>query len=333
MSAFDNKNIALSRRKLYFKNILEILKKNTIVHNHGELWAKFQLVPKHTFGDLVSSVDRYLVKTLANSGIHVDDVNSFKTGDVSRLLCLPWSQVKDMTPNGLIIPKHESIKIFTDILISCLEILEVIAPGKMLRYIDGAPNVRLKDSQEPESYGTPRPTELPHLDCWAGTDPNSLNLYIPIAGDVARNTIQLYDVPNSWNESWTLPRSYTQGEEIAKLYSKLDDVTMQKLTPRLGEALIWDSSVCHSTFRKFDCDARISIDLHFTPNRYENDTTLLDFNSQRCSNDYKQGVLYADDLYRLRTGDATLIAASKTGTVPSQVKGSHSAGLEIITIS
>ncbi len=326
----QNLSFDLIKRKKYFSTVLKRLEGKNLLVDYGDLWAKLQISPANIYESLIHSVDRYLCETLNNSAIPcLEEMNSNASG-ISRFLSKPWHKVKDITPNGLIVPKHETIEAYGKILVSCVEIIETIVPEGHLKYIDGSPNVRFKSSFEPDCYNTARPTELPHLDVWAGTDINSLNLYIPLAGDVLRNSVELYSVPSCWTESWTKKQSYSDGSEIVALYSRSDISELERTFPSLGEALLWDSSVCHSTLRRPECEPRLSIDVHFTPERFRYASGSPVLESQDNQTNSKDGVLLFEDLNRFRLGQAELVAAAATGIVPSEVKGAHSAGITII---
>ena len=130
----QNLSFDLIKRKKYFSTVVKRLEGKNLLVDHGDLWAKLQISPANIYESLIHSVNRYLCETLNNSAIPCPGEMNSNASGISRFLSKPWHKVKDITPNGLIVPKHETIEAYGKILVSCVEIIETIVPEGHLTF-------------------------------------------------------------------------------------------------------------------------------------------------------------------------------------------------------
>jgi hypothetical protein len=235
-------------------------------------------------------------------------------------------QCPDITPNGLLAPKIETMRAYEEVVLALWGLLTSALGASTLLFIDGAPNVRLKLGLEPEeNLSRPRSTEAPHLDCCAGTSSDSVNMFIPLGGDVARNTESLFRVPNTWSEEWTSQRSYHDASEIVSQYEEISFAELPP--PKIGEAILWDSSVLHKTTRLSPCQARLSIDLHFTPKKPKSQSNISEAELRRRLDCNEPGMDLSGEKIAGLSRTTNLKVDAHRGEVVQVQKGRHPAGI------
>jgi len=198
----------------------------------------------------------YLSKCLPGNRVILDDAELIRAFETER------SNIRNITPNGMIVPKRHTIleynalaRAFADI-ISALNIRDMIHSWHPI-------NLRIKYAElDPANLERPLASERIHSDSWAGDSSESANVFVPLFGDTDRNCVTLYDPPYEFEESWLncLPR-YTDGQAIAEQYTKLDFVIGK------GQIGIVDFATLHASTRLPGAGTRISLDTSFHVNR------------------------------------------------------------------
>lgn len=172
-------------------------------------------------------------------------------------------KVKNVTPNGMIVPKrhlileyNQLVKAFVNI-INDLNIYDLVSSWHIplnLRYKSGTVN----DSNLKRHH----PTEHIHTDSWAGESAESVTTMIQIFGDVERNHVTFFHPPADFKEEWLGPRpTYLDGKGIADRYSRVE------FLPSKGELIISDFASMHCSSLLPSAGARISIDTTFALKR------------------------------------------------------------------
>lgn len=244
--------MSLESRRLKFKELsgrFECQRPSELVSVHK--------ISEPRFGALRSAAATYMSRCLPELRFVIDEPAIL--GEFLR----QRAALKNVTPNGMIVPKRELVfeynmivKAFTDI-ISELNIADFIASWHIPL------NLRYKDGEVvKENLLREHATEVVHSDSWAGESADSVAVYIPIFGDIGHNFIELYDPPEDFSEQWLKPlQTYLDGAGIAARYRKIG------IQQKPGHVYLADFGTMHATTRVGKSGARVSIDTTFALKR------------------------------------------------------------------
>jgi hypothetical protein len=195
-------------------------------------------------------IKMYISKAMQISFLD-NDLDFIKLVDKSRNL-------KNITPNGAVVPKREFLLEYNLILREWREIIGVIiAPQPaMLNRFRLTPNIRIKFGEEiEENINRDLNTAYPHSDAWL-EGPWGMNCYFPVMGDTQNNTLKYYKPqPENFSEDFVkISKSYKDMQWVMKYFDEMDFV------PRAGTVYFSDYAMIHNTHRKKNAGTRISID-------------------------------------------------------------------------
>ena len=186
------------------------------------------------------------IKFSHNDNIFVDNINSARN---NRL---------NITPNGAVVPKREFHLEYNLVLRSWCQLVKKITKRnpKLLKLFRITPNIRIKfDRELQDNKKRGLSTSLPHSDAWV-EGPWGMNCFIPFFGDTKKNNLIYYEPKSSFSENFLkMSPTYTKMQWVTKYYK-----TIKKLNPKPGFVYISDYATIHNTFRKKNCDTRVSID-------------------------------------------------------------------------
>jgi|TARA_R100001594_G_scaffold94456_1_gene128654 hypothetical protein len=178
-------------------------------------------------------------------------------------LDMEYSDIRNITPNGMIVPKNYNTLEYNMLVRAFSSIIESLGITDLISSWHIPLNLRYKQGKvNEENMLRHHPTEHIHSDSWAGESSESVTVHIPIFGDTDRNYVSFYEPPSDFDESWlgALP-SYKDGEEIAQRYTKLGYV------PRKGDVHLADFAGLHASTRVPGAKSRITIDTTFVLKR------------------------------------------------------------------
>lgn len=167
--------------------------------------------------------------------------------------------IKNITPNGLIVPKRHTNLEYNFLVRTFAEIINTLQIEDLIVSWHIPLNLRIKYGPvSEENMKRHHPTEHIHSDSWAGESSESVTTHLPILGDTEKNRVLFYDPPQNFHEDWLKPRpSYQDGAEIAGRYSPINFI------PKKGDIVIADFATLHSSSRFADSGPRVSIDTTF----------------------------------------------------------------------
>lgn len=215
-------------------------------------------IEKHTFD--------YLRRSLSFDGIQVN--NLFHA--LTEIKNAKWKeqQLKVITPNGMVVPKNESILEFNLLAKSFYDIIGSLKIDSLIHSWNVPPNLRVKTGiVDPKHLERKNASEHVHSDAWAGEQPSCGTAMLCIGGDVENNGIEFYIPPDDFDESWleTTDAGYLDKKEIVNKYTKL------KIKLEVGDLIISDFATLHgSMIPKENSKPRVSIDTAFAYNCSEN---------------------------------------------------------------
>ena len=216
-------------------------------------------IPDELFKRFQTAAATYISRCLPGEQYTLSDE------DLMQRLEKHYSEIQNITPNGMMVPKRHLnveynllVKSFADIIASC-NINDLVSSWHVPL------NLRVKLGQADDAnLLRHHPTEHIHSDSWAGESSESVTTHIPIFGDVERNHLTFFSPPDDFQEEWlgALP-SYRDGGHIAERYNHLDVI------PQKGYLYFHDFSGLHSSHRFPNAGARVTLDTTFVLNRPE----------------------------------------------------------------
>ena len=190
-------------------------------------------------------------------------------GDVTRFMCGADTKSmleiydkyppRNVTPNGMVVPKRNRILEYNLVVKSFSAIIEGMGISDLIESWHIPLNVRFKSSEVSSlNMSRAHPTEHPHSDSWAGESSESVTVHIPIMGDWENNYVQMFYPDGEFKEDWLGPRkSYADGQDLLPHYSPINYVTP------LGSLALMDFATLHASTRRPNCGPRVSIDTTF----------------------------------------------------------------------
>lgn len=160
------------------------------------------------------------------------------------------------TPNGEVLPKQEFEEEFNRFHRAVAAWLGTLGIDHLLSQLSCPVAVRVvKGTAEPQVEGRPYASSKMHVDLWNGDPPDSINVLLPLWGDVDRTSVEFYGPPADFEERFLCTvRDY---EEAA---ARLGPCERYPVTFRLGHAHFMDAVVPHRTVRRGG-GVRVSIQL------------------------------------------------------------------------
>ena len=203
----------------------------------------------------------YMSRCLPEAQVILDEEILLDTFERDR------DRIKNITPNGMIVPKKHTTLEYNILVRAFVEIIESLEISDLILSWHVPLNLRIKFGEiDEDNLKRHHPTEHIHSDSWAGESTESVTTHIPIFGDSNRNHIVCYDPPQDFQEDWLGPLpSYADGAEIAGKYTKLD------FKPQKGQLILADFASLHASSRLRGAGARVSIDTTFHLKRTKNE--------------------------------------------------------------
>tara|TARA_A100001011_G_C14270789_1_gene826897 strand:+ start:339 stop:1238 length:900 start_codon:yes stop_codon:yes gene_type:complete len=165
-------------------------------------------------------------------------------------------RLRNITPNGAVVPKREFHLEYNIVLREWSEIVKNFTKNKknLLKKFRTTPNIRIKFGDEiKKNIKRPLNTSLPHSDAWV-EGPWGMNCFFPIIGDIKKNNLVYYEPIKFREEFLGTAKTYNEMQWVLKYYKKI------KFTPKLGRVYVSDYALIHNTNRKPQSGTRISID-------------------------------------------------------------------------
>ncbi|MDA9690229.1 hypothetical protein N9V13_07470 [Betaproteobacteria bacterium] len=163
-----------------------------------------------------------------------------------------------LTSSGLILPKRQSCLEFNLVILSFYKILQRYL--SVYGWYEILP-LRVKTNRSSNKSASIRNSSMPHLDSWTGFSDRAYVCFLPLLGDIERNTIKFWnpivDIDEKWHDFNT---SDSQANNIVENYYERLNTCLQA-----GYLYVAESSVVHATEVQGDATARISIDQLFLP--------------------------------------------------------------------
>ncbi len=229
-------------------NRIKKLKKWNCKLDH-DLIASFKILPKNFI-----NFKRY-IKEFISSAMQI---NYYENDDIFINEVDKSRNLKNITPNGAVVPKREYLLEYNLILREWKDIMSKIVSQKpeMLNRFRFTPNIRIKFSKEiNKNKNRDLNTSFPHSDAWL-EGPWGMNCFIPLFGDTKNNTLKYYE-PNKKSFSEKFMRtssSYKDMQWVLKYYKPINFI------PKAGRVYFSDYAMVHNTEKKKNAGTRISID-------------------------------------------------------------------------
>ena len=210
-------------------------------------------LPKNLFENLSMTTKTYVARCIDANNIILDEKKLLKKFIAKRKF------IKNITPNGIIVPKSDVSLEFNLLVKSYVDIVKFLNIGNLITNFQFPPNLRVKFAKlNRKNLNRKHPTEIMHADTWTGANPNWLAVHLFILGDIKNNHIRYAQPPENFNEDWLKPiKNVREGEKISKKFKIINYV------PKKGSLIIADTTVIHQSYRKKNAGIRISLDTGF----------------------------------------------------------------------
>lgn len=210
-------------------------------------------LPKSLFENLSIATKTYVAKCIDTKNIILDEKKLLKKFLNKKKF------IKNITPNGIIVPKTDVALEFNLLIKSYVDIIKFLNIDKLITNFHFPPNLRVKFSRiDQKNKKRQHPTETMHADTWTGANPNWMAVHLFILGDIRNNHIRYAQPPKNFKEGWLKPlKSAEDGLKISKKFKIINYV------PKKGSLIIADASVIHQSYRKKNAGIRISLDTGF----------------------------------------------------------------------
>ena len=203
---------------------------------------------------LKNSVINYLFTTLKQfyPNRNISNSANLLSEQLEHLSGLP-----NITPNGIILPKHGTFYAYNLVHAEVVQIFEQAGLPDHAEKIFAPISIRLvRGISRPTIDMRPRSTTKYHSDIWSGEPADAISVVLPVLGDTENAGID-------WIEPSEMPKAFcktlddfTEGEDLIKNGQKYNFCFQN------GDLLLFDSYLLHATQKKQDA-ARVSIDFRF----------------------------------------------------------------------
>jgi len=240
--------MSLIVRKFYLKKLKEKFKCKKI----NDLMYEIK-IPDNLFYNIKTAAINYISKSFNDDEIIISEKTLIKKVLKNK------NKLRNMTPNGIIVPKKDISLEFNNFLKCYLEIIKYLGIKDLVEKFHFPPNLRIKFPNLSKSHMSRKhPTELMHSDTWTGANPNWIAVHLFLLGDISKNNIRYAMPPKNFSEEWLKPLQYSKdGKKISEKFKLIN------YTPKKGYMIIADASIIHQSFRKKNAGLRISLDTGF----------------------------------------------------------------------
>lgn len=231
----------------------------------NELIADFE-IDEELFKRLQTAIVLYMSKCLPSRNIHTSE------DDIINSFIKNRHDIKNMTPNGQLVPKKHLILEFNMVVQAFMAIIRSANIDDFIDTWHVPLNIRYKGPGElPKStLDRKHASEHVHSDSWIGESSYSVTVMIPILGDSKHNRVDFYVPPASFSEDWMGPKSaYADGADIVNKYRKLDTLFSK------GHMYFADFATLHASRRIGNCGPRVSIDTTFSVKRSSDEKEIV----------------------------------------------------------
>lgn len=218
--------------------------------------------------DIQFAAYSYLRRTLSFDGWNITSQLDGLLAEIHQFVLHSSTTFKAITPNGMVVPKQESILEFNVLAKSFYSIICDLNIDDLLHSWNIPLNLRLKTGILRQGHLEKKnASEHIHSDAWAGEKPNCGTAMLIIAGDTLFNGIEFYVPPDDFSEDWlkTSDAGYVDKGDIISKYKKLP------LKLEVGDLVLSDFSTLHNSQKPTPLSKpRLSIDSVFAYNCPEN---------------------------------------------------------------
>lgn len=208
-------------------------------HRIFDLVAEIKL-QQPMYEKIKSSVKRYIESCLGHTGAPRSDE------ELAQILEQSLQKLPNLTPNGILLPKAETQKEFNAFHESMAFWLNSLGVNPLIRQVFCPVTIRIvKGTENPSLETRSYASSKMHLDLWSGDPGDTINIILPIFGDIENTTIDFFKPPAGLeNQFVRVLKDYNEATEFLK------NVEPYPLRPRLGFAYLFEAVVPHRTVKR-----------------------------------------------------------------------------------
>ncbi len=206
-------------------------------------------------------------KILLYSSLKLDKI--FLDYDTDTIIKkLEEKKPKNITHNGLIVPKKENTLEYNLFLKSFLKLLKNKGFDKVIEYFISPPQLRIKFGNNKNKKNLNDSSHI-HSDAWTNYNTDrSLTFYLPLFGDTKKNYVEFFKPVKKFENDWLKPKKFKFGKNIGKNYN------IAKTKYEIGNYVLTDCAILHRSVIQNKAGPRISIDAAFIPKKNFNKKVL-----------------------------------------------------------
>ena len=147
-------------------------------------------LPKNLFENICIATKTYVAKCIDSQNVILNEKKLLKKFLSKKKF------IKNITPNGIIVPKTEVALEFNLLIKSYVDIIKFLNIENLITNFHFPPNLRVKFAKiNQNNINRKHPTETMHADTWTGANPNWLAVHLFILGDIKNNHIRYAQPP------------------------------------------------------------------------------------------------------------------------------------------
>lgn len=212
---------------------------------------------------IYDQTEKYIKNTIVeyHKSYTKQEIDSLSLDELNSLGLI--HSLSSMTPNGILLPKKETIYEHEILQLTIAESLCNMGIHNHITKIHYPVTVRIVYNKKGELDKKPRASSKIHTDVWSGEATNTTMVFIPIHGDFSNVGVNFYETPDEI-VNWLRPLDdYNDGAEIANIARNKKYNTILKA----GYIYLSDPLLLHSTNKSGhtinNSPWRISIDFRF----------------------------------------------------------------------
>lgn len=264
---------------------LDFLVKSTLLKKKSDLISSGK-IKKNYLNNLQEASKRLLLSSIIGTSKKlINDVSFEGVLNYIEKKGLP----KNITHNGMVIPRKENSLEYNIFLKSFLQFLSYTKLDKKIEYFISPPQLRIK---LPKKNLLANASEYIHSDAWTNHNTSkSYTLYVPIFGDTKKNYVKFYKPKTKlFNSIWLRPKKFVEGKIIGKKYINA------KVNYSIGNFIVTDCATLHQTIVNKNAGSRVSMDIAFiAKNTFDKKTIACHIKSKELEDvGYKKIIIFKD---------------------------------------
>jgi hypothetical protein len=208
-------------------------------HRIFDLVAEIKL-QQQVYEKIKYSVKRYIESCLGHTGTPRSDE------ELAQILEQSLQKLPNLTPNGVLLPKYETQKEFNAFHETMALWLKSLGVNPLIRQVFCPVTIRIvQGTENPALDNRSYASTKTHLDLWSGDPADTINIILPMLGDIEHTTIDFFKPPQGLESQYIkVLKDYNEASEFLK------NIEPYPLRPRHGFAYLFEAITPHRTVKR-----------------------------------------------------------------------------------